>query len=77
MTTECTMETMFNWLNLQEALEAVKRNKGAAGIDGKSIAETEQHIGEYWAQIEARLMEGTYVPSQVKGVRIPKPNGDK
>ena len=77
MPTECTMEAMFNWLNLQEAQEAVKRNKGAAGLDGKSIVETEQHIGEYWPQIEVRLMEGTYVPSQVKGVRIPKPNGDK
>jgi group II intron reverse transcriptase/maturase len=71
------METMFNWLNLQEALEAVKRNKGAAGIDGKSIAETEQHIEEYWTQIEAKLMAGHYIPSQVKGVKIPKPNGEK
>jgi group II intron reverse transcriptase/maturase len=71
------METMFNWLNLEEALEAVKRNKGAAGIDGKSIAETEQHIEEYWTQIEAKLMAGQYIPSQVKGVKIPKPNGEK
>ena len=35
------MEAMFNWLNLQEALDAVKRNKGAAGLDGKSIAEAD------------------------------------
>ncbi|MCK5355490.1 MAG: group II intron reverse transcriptase/maturase, partial [Methyloprofundus sp.] len=75
MTTECTMEAMFNWLNLQEALDAVKRNKGAAGLDGKSIAETEQQIGEHWPQIEAKLMDGSYVPSQVKGVKIPKPQG--
>lgn len=75
MTTENMMEGMFNWLNLQEALEAVKRNKGAAGIDGKSIAETEIHLGKHWPQIEAKLMMGKYVPSPIKGVKIPKPNG--
>ena len=75
MTTECTMEVIFNRLNLQEAIEAVKRNKGAAGVDGKSIAETEQHIGEHWPKIEARLMAGSYVPSDIKGVKIPKPHG--
>jgi len=32
MTEELLMEAMFNWLNRQEALAAVKRNKGAAGI---------------------------------------------
>lgn len=75
MTTECTMAAIFNWLNLQEATDAVKRNKGAAGIDGKSIAETEQHMAEHGAQIEAKLMAGTYVPSPVKRVKIPKPDG--
>ncbi|MDO9163767.1 MAG: group II intron reverse transcriptase/maturase [Methylococcaceae bacterium] len=75
MTTESMMDAMFNWLNLQEALDAVKRNKGAAGIDGKSIAETERHIEQYWPQIEAKLRTGSYIPSPVKGVKIPKPNG--
>jgi len=75
MTTEFMMDAMFNWLNLQEALDAVKRNKGAAGIDGKSIAETERHIEQHWPQIEAKLRAGNYVPSPVKGVKIPKPNG--
>jgi len=39
MTEELLMDAMFNWLNLQEALDAVKRNKGAAGIDGQSIVD--------------------------------------
>ena len=69
------MDAMFNWLNLQEAYDAVKRNKGAAGIDGKSIAETEQHLQRNWPQIEAKLRAGSYVPSPVKGVKIPKPGG--
>ena len=69
------MEAMFNWLNLQEAIEAVKRNKGAAGIDGKSMAETEQHLKQHWPQIEVKLRGGSYIPSPVRGVKIPKPNG--
>jgi RNA-directed DNA polymerase len=43
MTEECLMDAILNPLNLQYAQEAVRRNKGCAGIDGKSIAETEQH----------------------------------
>jgi RNA-directed DNA polymerase len=75
MTGELLMDAMFNWLNRQEALDAVKRNKGAAGIDGKSIAETELHLQQHWDQIEEKLRAGTYIPSPVKGVKIPKPNG--
>ncbi|WP_020161416.1 reverse transcriptase family protein [Methylobacter marinus] len=75
MTEELLMDAMFNWLTLQEAFDAVKRNKGAAGIDGRSIAETEQHLEQHWEAIEAKLRKGSYIPSPVKAVTIPKPNG--
>lgn len=75
MTEELLMDAMFNWLNLQEAFAAVKRNKGAAGIDGRSIAETEQHLKRHWETIESKLRAGSYIPSPVKAVTIPKPNG--
>jgi retron-type reverse transcriptase len=66
------MKTMFNWLNVQEAFDAVKRNKGSAGIDGRSIAETELHWQQHGAEIEAKLKAGTYVPSPVLGVIVLK-----
>ena len=75
MINECLMKTMFNWLNLQEAFDAVKRNKGSAGIDGRSITETELHWQQHGAEIEAKLKAGTYVPSPVLGVKIPKSDG--
>ncbi|MDQ7089225.1 MAG: group II intron reverse transcriptase/maturase [Methylococcales bacterium] len=75
MTNKCLMARMFNWLSFGIAFEAVKRNKGAAGIDRKSILETVQHWEQYGTQIEEKLIEGTYVPSPVLGVMIPKPNG--
>jgi len=71
----CLMERMFNWLNFDEAFASVRRNKGAAGIDGKSILETVQHWQQHGIQIEAKLKSGVYVPSPVLGVKIPKPDG--
>jgi len=75
MANMCLMERMFNWLNFDEAFASVRRNKGAAGIDGKSILETVQHWQQHGTQIEAKLKSGVYVPSPVLGVKIPKPDG--
>ena len=55
------MDDLFNGLNLQEATDAVKRNKGAAGIDGRSIAETPAHLDVHWPAIEAYKI---YMPSE-------------
>jgi len=72
---EPMMEKVLSSTNLKAAYKAVKRNGGAAGIDGKSIKETEQHLKEVWPLIREKLKAGTYVPSPVKGVKIPKPDG--
>jgi len=37
---------------LQEAFDAVKRNKGSAGIDRRSITETELRWQQHEAEIE-------------------------
>ena len=63
--------------NRARALEAVKRNRGAAGIDGMKTTELENHLQAHWERIRAKLLEGTYVPSPVRRVEIPKPNGGR
>ena len=63
--------------NRVRALEAVKRNRGAAGIDGMKTTELENHLQAHWEKIRAKLLAGTYVPSPVRRVEIPKPNGGK
>jgi retron-type reverse transcriptase len=60
MTEECLMDAILHPLNLQYAQEAVRRNKGCAGIDGKSIAETEQHWQQHLPEIETKLRTGAY-----------------
>lgn len=61
--------------NCEAALAAVKRNRGAAGIDRMRVEELEEHLRRHWPKIRAKLLAGTYVPSPVRRVMIPKPNG--
>lgn len=61
--------------NLQRALKRVRSNKGAAGIDGLGIEETVEHLKTTWPGIRAQLLAGTYQPSPVRRVLIPKPEG--
>lgn len=63
--------------NLKQALERVKRNKGALGIDGMTVDELGAHLKANWSTIRAQLVAGTYQPKPVKRVEIPKPDGRK
>jgi len=61
--------------NRRKALEAVKRNQGAPGIDYMRTTELENHLQAHWDKIRAKLLAGTWVPSPVRRVEIPKPSG--
>jgi RNA-directed DNA polymerase len=58
-----------------KAFQEVKRNKGAAGIDGISLEEYEKDLTAHIQHLHASLLDGTYRPQAVRGVEIPKPNG--
>ena len=61
--------------NLQRALKRVRANKGAAGVDGLDIDQTALHLLTHWPIIREQLLSGTYRPSPVRRVAIPKPDG--
>lgn len=61
--------------NLQQAWKRVKANKGAAGVDGQDISETARYLQTAWPAIREQLLQGTYRPSPVRRVTIPKPDG--
>lgn len=61
--------------NLQQAWKRVKANKGAAGVDGFDIEQSAQLIRTNWPTIRQQLLQGTYRPSPVRRVSIPKPGG--
>lgn len=71
------MELVVSRENLFKAAKAVRRNKGAAGIDGMTVWEVEEHIEEVYLPLRQKLLSGTYKPQPVKRVEIPKPNGEK
>jgi RNA-directed DNA polymerase len=72
---ENLMETVVAEENRTAALEAVIRNQGAAGIDRMPTTKLESHLQAHWDRIRAKLLDGTYVPSPVRRVEIPKPSG--
>jgi len=74
---ENLMEQIVTQENATDAWEAVKRNKGAPGIDRMTVGQLGDHIRAHWESIAAKLRAGTYVPSPVRRVEIPKPNGGK
>jgi RNA-directed DNA polymerase len=68
-------ERIFSRGNLMLALERVKANRGAAGVDGMSVEELPDHLRANWASMRTKLDNRTYQPSPVKRVSIPKPDG--
>jgi RNA-directed DNA polymerase len=58
--------------NLQRALKRVRANKGVAGVDGLDIDETVADLRTAWPALREQLLSGTYRPSPVRRVTIPK-----
>jgi len=69
------IEQMIARENLNLAWKKVRRNKGAAGVDGLDIEATMTLIRENWPQIETQLLAGNYVPAPVRRVEIEKAGG--
>jgi RNA-directed DNA polymerase len=58
-----------------EAFQRVKANKGAAGVDGESIADFEEDLNRNLYKIWNRMSSGTYMIPPVRSVEIPKDGG--
>ena len=61
--------------NFNRAYKRVKANKGAPGIDGMTIEEALPYLKENQQEITDRIYRGKYIPSPVRRVEIPKPDG--
>src|SRR6201984_1311916 len=60
---------------LDAAWRKVARNKGAAGVDGQSIERFGAQSARYLQEVHEQLKDGSYRPSPVKRVEIPKGDG--
>ncbi len=72
---ETLMEEAVTDEKCRQALRAVKRNHGAPGIDRMSTVQLEPHLEANWQILKDKLLKGTYIPTPVKRVEIPKPSG--
>lgn len=70
-----TIETVLQSDNLRAAWRKVKDNRGAPGVDGKTIKQTLEHLRKHWNGIAEKLLKGEYRPAAIRPKEISKPQG--
>jgi len=69
------LERILHRDNLNAAYKRVKRNGGAAGVDGMTVDEMLPYLREHGDELIASIRGGWYKPKPVRRVEIPKPDG--
>jgi RNA-directed DNA polymerase len=69
------MEQVADRANLNVAWQRVRGNGGAPGIDGITIEAFPEHLHARAETLRQALLDGSYRPSALRRVSIPKPNG--
>lgn len=75
--TKHLMEQVADPLNLGKAYQKVLSNGGSGGVDGMTVKELQEWLGEHLYELQHQLLQGTYEPQSIRGVQIPKASGGK
>ena len=73
--TQELMEQVVARENLNQAFKRVKASKGAPGVDGMTVGDLRGWVTAHKEALIVSLLDGTFQPQAVRGVRIPKPGG--
>ena len=69
------LEAALERSNMMRAYQRVVENKGAPGVDGLTVLELKPWLQAHWPKIKQALLAGEYMPTAVRKVEIPKPQG--
>jgi RNA-directed DNA polymerase len=69
------LEKILNRRNIERAIQAVERNHGAGGVDDRQSDELRPFVNANCQSLVDRIREGSYQPSPVRKVEIPKDTG--
>ena len=69
------LEEVLRHENLKNAYQRVKRNGGKPGVDGMTVDDLGSWLVHHWEALRESIREGSYRPSAVREVEIPKPRG--
>lgn len=69
------MDRILDDENIKRAIEAVRRNKGAAGVDKMTVDSLWLYFADNGIAIKQAILEKKYKPQPVRRVYIPKANG--
>lgn len=69
------LEEILDRRNIEKAIIAVQRNKGAGGVDDMQSDELRPFINTNYQCLRESILAGKYEPKPVRKVEIPKPQG--
>jgi RNA-directed DNA polymerase len=75
LASDALMERICDRENIKLACKRVMANKGAAGVDGMAVRQLPGWLDGHKQELIAALLDGSYQPTDVLGVKIPKPGG--
>lgn len=71
------IEKILQGKNLSKACRQVVGNKGSCGVDGMKVSELKEYLSTHQQRLVREILSDSYLPSAIRGVEIPKPNGSK
>ena len=75
------LNNVLKWIvqgqHFVNAYQAVRQNKGAAGVDGLRVEDMKTYLPKHWNGVKQSILDGSYEPQAVRSVMIPKASGGK
>ena len=66
------VDKVYQQKNLEMACECVQANRGSGGVDGQSLEQFAEQLGQQLGRLQRERQEDTYQPQPVRQVQIPK-----